>query len=225
MNWKDIIFNILISITASFFFWLLTFKLSFVKIIYANCLVKSENTLTSVKKPYGYRFRVANIGIRDLVEITIVAKLIIKDTTRSHICELDISNSGTDIFVTDFPGIISYKIKGCSNIKTLTLYPSDSMRNELSKKLYPKKIRKLAKKRKIQFKDIFDEYGENASIRVYLYGNDKTTGARKMFKSQSYTLKDIKEGEFYGSKEVHFSIFNCTKRNIISKTYKKSDII
>lgn len=78
-----------------------------------------------------------------------------------------------------------------------------------------------------KIKDIFDEYREDASIRVYLYGNDKTTGTRKMFKSQSYTLKDIKEGEFYGSKEIHLSIFNCTKtkRNIISQTYKKLDKI
>lgn len=226
MSLEDIIFNIFISITASFVFWILTFKISFTKIVFANFLVKSDNTLTNSKKAQGYRFRVANVGIRDLIEVTIVAKLIIKDFDRSHICELDISNSGTEIFVTDFPGSMSHKFKDYSNIKTLTLYPSKSMNNELSKRIYPKRIQKYAKKGKIGIQDIFEEYGNNALITIYLYGNDKTTGARKMYKSPGYTINEVQEGEFLGSKKIKIPFIGRakTKRDMISQLYKTNTI-
>lgn len=57
----------------------------------------------------------------------------------------------------------------------------------------------MAKKGKVQFKDIFDLYGENVVIRIYIYGNDRTTGARKMFESQPYTKYNIEEGDFLGA--------------------------
>lgn len=105
----------------------------------------------------------------------------------------------------------------------MTLYPSESMQDELTKKKFPKKIRKLAKKKKVQFKDLFDEYGEAVSIVVYVYGNDRTTGRRKMFDSQQYTMFDIEEGDFYGIKELNIPILGSkkVKQEKISQIHKK----
>ena len=50
MNWSDVVLNILLSITASFYFWFLTFKISFTKVIFANSLAKADNTLTDARK-------------------------------------------------------------------------------------------------------------------------------------------------------------------------------
>lgn len=211
MNWSNVVLNILLSITASFCFWLLSFKISFTKVIFANRLAKPDNTLTDVRKLYGYRVRFANVGYRDLMEMTMVVKMSISEGVRDHIFFLDISDYGEQSFITFLPGMITKKIKGRSNVRTFTIYPSESMQHELSKSKYPKEIRKMAKKGKVQFKDIFDLYGENVVIRIYIYGNDRTTGARKMFESQPYTKYNIEEGDFLGAKKIHLSFFNRTK--------------
>lgn len=208
MNWKEIFFNIFISFTASLFFWLLTFKLSFTKIIFAHNLVKSENALSNNTKSYGYKFRIANIGLRDLIEISIIAKLAIKGGTHDYICFLNIDNCGLQSFVTALPSINKKR----SSIRTFAIYPTQRLQNELSKKNYPDKIRKRAKKGKIRLSDIFMEFGENATITIYVYGNDKITGARKMFESKHYSVDNISNGYFYGSKEIALSFLNSTKK-------------
>lgn len=225
MDWSNIISNIFFSFVASLFFWILTFKISFTKIIFSEKLVKSKNSLTDAKKTYGYRVRFANIGFHDLTEITLVAKLVINAGTRDFVYFLDIANFREHYFITSIPGILTNRIKNMSNIRTLTLYPSETMLHELSKKKYPKNIRKLAKKKKIQFEDIFNEFGENVAIIIYIYGNDKSTGTRKMFESQHYTIKDIEDGMFYGSKEIIIPIFRSKKikRELISKIYKDTE--
>lgn len=226
MNWGNIILNIVLSITASFVFWVLTFKISFAKVIFANSLAKASNTLTKDRKLYGYRLRFANVGYRDLIEMTIVVKMTISDGARKHVFFLDVSNSGSQCFITFLPGIITKMKKKKSNIRTLTIYPSEAMQQELSKGKYPANIRKLAKKGKVQFKDLFQQYGENVEIRIYVYGNDRTTGARRMFESPLYTMYDIEEGDFCGAKEIQLSFFCRTKvkRDKISKIHNKINI-
>lgn len=223
MNWYDIVYSILLSIIASFIFWLFTFKFSFTKVIFSKKLVKPNDTLTDNRKNYGYRVRYANVGHRDLMEVSIYAKLVINGVNRNHIFFLDVSNSGKQGFITVLSGFTRRKKKQGSFCRTMTLYPSESMQHELSKKKYPKKIRKLAKKGKVQFKDLFDEYGENISIIIYVYGNDMTTGSRKMFESQKYTLHDIEEGDFYGVKEIKIPIFSSikTKQDRLSQIHRK----
>lgn len=225
MNWSNAILNIFFSFVASFFFWVLTFKISFTKIIFSEKLVKSKNSLTDAKKAYGYRVRFANIGFRDLMEITLVAKLLIKTDTRDLVYFLDIANFGEQYFISFLPGILTSKMKKESSLRTLTLYPSETMQHELCKRLYPKRIRKLARKKKIQFEDIFNEFGKNVTITIYIYGNDKSTGTRKMFESQHYTMKDIEEGVFYGSKEISIPVFRSKKikRKLISKIYRNKE--
>lgn len=65
--------NILLSIIASYIFGLYSFKISRTKIIFSDKLLKSEAI-----KHGGYRIKIANVGRRDSIEITIVAKLKIK---------------------------------------------------------------------------------------------------------------------------------------------------
>lgn len=223
MNGFDIIYSILLSMAASFIFWLLTFKISLTKIIFSKNLVKPDDTITDIEKNYGYRVRFANIGYRDLIEVNIYARLIINGIKRNHIFFLDVSSPGKQGFVTVLSKFSLHNRKQGTYSRTMTLYPSESMQHELTKKKYPKKIRKLAKNKKIQFKDLFDEYGKDVSIIVYVYGNDRTTGSRKMFESQQYTMFDIEVGEFYGIKEIKIPIFSSkkTKQNRISKIHKK----
>lgn len=189
--------------------------------------MKSDFAVDEIQKSYGYRFRIANIGYRDLIEVNIVAKFGIKNDKSKYICFLNISNSEEQYFVTCLPGYKSRKMRKKIFLLTLTLYPSESLQHELTKKIYSKKIRKLAKKRKIQFHDIFKEYKNNVIIQIYVYGNDAVTGARKMFVSKEYTIYDIYEGDFYKLKEINYSIFDQikVKQNKISQVHEKSHII
>ena len=223
MGWCDILLSVLLSIVASFIFWVLTFKISFAKILFSKNLVKSNFTVDGIQKRYGYRFRIANIGYRDLIELNIVAKLSIKNGESKHICFLDISNLGEQYFVTYLAGFKSRKKRKESFLLTVTLYPSETMQHELTKKIYPKEIRKRAKKGKIEFRDIFKKYGSNIGIKIYVYGNDAITGARKMFVSKEYNINDIEEGDFYKLKEINYSIFDriSVKQDKISQVHKK----
>ena len=226
MNYMDVLFNILISITASFFFWLISFKVSFTKVIFANHLANPDDTFTNMKEFYGLRVRFANVGLRDLIEITVVVKMAINDDTRDYTFLLDIADSGEQTFITFMPGILTNKIKKRSSLRTYTIYPSKSMQHELSKKKYPKRIRKIAKKGQLQFEDVFKEYGKKVKLIVCIYGNDKTTGTRKMFESQHYTMDDIVDGEFYGSKEIQIPVFRSkkVKQGQISRIHRKVDL-
>ena len=224
MSWCDILLSICLSIIASFIFWVLTFKISFTKVIFSKNLVKSDFSIDRIHKSYGYRFRIANIGYRDLIELNIVAKLLIKNDKSKHICFLDISNLGEQYFVTSLAGFKSRRKRKESFLLTLTLYPSESMQHELTKKMYPKKIRKRAKKGKVKFQDIFRRYENNVIIKIYVYGNDAVTGARKMFVSKEYTMYDIEEGDFYKLKEINYSIFDRikVKQDKISQVHKNA---
>ena len=83
---KDIFLNIFISLFSAWFFWILTFKISRTNIIFADQLIKSDR----IKKG-GYRFKFANIGYRDLTEVTVAAKLRIKGTNSNQVVPLDVS--------------------------------------------------------------------------------------------------------------------------------------
>lgn len=226
IDFKDKADSIIISIISSFIFWVLTFKISRTKVIFSKVLVKPNDTLTDIKKNYGFRIRYANIGHRDLIEVSVYAKLVIHNIERNHIFFLDVSSPGKEGFVTILSRFSIKNRKEGSYCRTMTLYPSDSLQHELSKKKYPKKIRKLAEKGKVQFKDIFDEYGVNVSIIICVYGNDRTTGARKMFQSKSYTMYDIEEGEFYGIKKINIPLLGSkkVKEDKISQIYKKNSV-
>lgn len=223
---QNIIPSIVVSLLASWIFWSCSFKLSLTKVIFSKYLAKPDDTLTDNRKSYGYRFRFANIGRRDLIELTVTIKFIIPDGTRDHILVPEISNSGKQAFMTFLPGRRTHKKYGRSNVRTMTFYPSESMIHELSKKKYSQKIRKLAKKGTLQFKDLFDEYGEKLTIRIYVYGNDKVTGARRMFESHAYTVYDIKEGDFIGAKKIRIPRWRSmeTKQSSISQINRKYNV-
>lgn len=77
-------------------------------------------------------------------------------------------------------------------------------------------------KKRIQLRDIFVRYEENVEIVVYVYGNDRTIGTRKVFESKNYTIYDIVDDDSYKFKKVDFSIFDSakTKQNKISRMHK-----
>lgn len=194
MDWYNFSLNIFISLFAATIFWVLTFKISLTNATFSSKLEKSKSSLGA--SYHRYRIRIANFGYRDLIEVSIIAQLTIAKGNFSHIMPLAVGNQGF-LPIMYHHSILSITHKNC--IHTLTLYPSETTRGELSKKFYTQRIRRLAKRGEISLDDIFDEYKEAVSIQVYLYGNDKTTGARRLFTSPVYCVTEICEGKFPGS--------------------------
>lgn len=206
MGWHNLLLNILISLFSAFLFWLLTFKYSLTNATFSPKLEKSKSSLGL---PYHrYRIRVANFGFRDLIEVSIIARLVIKQKNYDCITQLAIGNQGFLPILRHYP-ILSRKKENC--IYTLTLYPTEATRRELSKRFYSKRIQRLAKKGKISLDDIFDVYSDEASIRIYLYGNDRTTGARRLFISPAYTKEDVCEGKFLSTRNIKFFFLSSRK--------------
>lgn len=202
VNWYNLIENILISLFSASLFWLLTFKCSLTDVTFSQKLEKSKSALGL---PYHrYRVRIGNFGFRDLIEVSVVARLTIKVGDSSCVSNLAIGNQGFLPILRHYP-IFSYNT---SWIHTLTISPAESTRRELSKRFYTKRIQKLAKKGKISLDDIFAEYGDKVSIRVYLYGNDRATGARRLFISPVYTKDRLGEGRFSNTRNIRFSPFD-----------------
>ncbi len=79
--------SILTSIIASLIFWFFSFKISRTKVIFSDKLIKSDAI-----KPGGYRIKIANVGKRDLIEITMVAKLKIKVNNSTQVFFLTLLN-------------------------------------------------------------------------------------------------------------------------------------
>lgn len=128
MDWNEVLLNILLSIISAGIFWCISFKISRTKIIFSDKLIKSNAI-----KPGGYRIKIANVGKRDLIEITMVAKLKIRVNNGTQDFFLDISGTGTQSFITILAGMKSYKKEGRSNFRILTLFSSKSSQKRLKK--------------------------------------------------------------------------------------------
>lgn len=125
MDWNEVLLNILLSIISAGIFWCISFKISRTKIIFSDKLIKSNAI-----KPGGYRIKIANVGKRDLIEITMVAKLKIRVNNGTQDFFLDISGTGTQSFITILAGMKSYKKEGRSNFRILTLFSSKSSQKD-----------------------------------------------------------------------------------------------
>ena len=68
--------------------------------------------------------------------------------------------------------------------------------NEFQKSIYPSFLRNKAQNNTLSLDDIFDNYRDSFELKVYVFGNDALTGARKLFISPTYTLDNIKTGKY-----------------------------
>lgn len=186
---ETIVLGAVSSIIASFVFWLLTFKWSTTDIIFSDKLEKSPSQFYIGK--YRYRFRFANYGHRDLIEISIKARIAVKgiQTKKTNHTLLKVGNDG---FVPIMIGRKRNKLT--SQVFSLTM--GEETLKEYQKNVYTASVREKAKKGELLLEDLFTVYGNRVSITLYLFGNDAVTGARRLFCSREYSVKDIKLGKY-----------------------------
>lgn len=182
---ESLILGIIASLAASVVFWLLTFKISGTAVIFSEVIERSISA-TDEKCPR-YRIRIANNGNRDLIEVSIKAKIIVR-LSKDNTTFLDVGNGG-------YMAILPRRKKGKIQTSTVTIYPGELALGEYKKSFYCSSIREKAEAGNLSVEDIFESYGDKVSIIIYVFGNDHLTGARRLAQKE-YSRSDIKEGSF-----------------------------
>ena len=187
--------DILIAGVSSFVFWKLTQWYSNPKtnIIFSDQIQKGvieENG----KKKSKYRIRFSNIGKRDLVEVSLAAKLVNKIDNATW--EATYLRMGDGITV---PVILGFQPKSDRHYRAYMygIYMSSSALETYRREdIYPVEIIEKAKDGSLTPDDIFLYYKNDATLTIYAFGNDIATGARRMFYSKEYKFKDVISGQF-----------------------------
>jgi hypothetical protein len=196
-NVTSILLGITSSLIASIVFWLASFKITRTNVQFSSVIAKSKNTDEYPGKNR-YRIKIINSGSRDLIEIVLLVKISIERKESSYYTYVGIGNENK------LPILRGKKFQ-CENVRLncahiLTLYPINATLNEYKKNIYTERIRTQAIKRELCLEDIFNEYGNDVSIKIFVYGNDALTGARKMFTSKEYKVADTEFGKYKKAK-------------------------
>lgn len=225
MTWSDIVFNIAISILSSAIFWLLTFVITRTKVIFAEVIEQSMVESCPDGDPM-YRIRIMNIGKRNLLEIDYCAKIrilndpVLKTYTTFY---MDLENDVTRPLM--YGRGQSRKNRPREKRKndhyyfsgTFRIVMNDGLRHSLLMSPYiPDMIRKEAENGTLTLDDLLKECGEGVEITFYVRGTDSVTGARKVFESREYSVRDIRLGKYQrwseGLKHPRLAVFGRKKR-------------
>ena len=50
----------------------------------------------------------------------------------------------------------------------------------------------MLNKKELELSDILNEYGDDATFKIYVYGIDTATGVERIFESKSYSYRNIR---------------------------------
>lgn len=213
INWSDIanletvisfMGSIISSFLVTYFFWIRPFKRWAIDIVFSDKLEKSKSIRNGETNLYRYRFKCVNMGKRDLTEVTIIARLKVKTDPNSSIINTECITVGDGCVIPLIYKMYSKKEqKDASKPENRKKYRPRiyvlSMNEvayiEYSKTIYKKSIRDKARARTLTLGDIFEAYPE-ASITIYMFGNDCVTGTRRYYASKEYKKEDISPGKF-----------------------------
>lgn len=227
MTWSDILFNIAISILSSAIFWLLTFVITRTKVIFAEVIEQSMVESCPDGDPM-YRIRIMNIGKRNLLEIDYCAKIrILNDPAIGTYTTfyLNLENDVTRPLMYG-RGQSQKNRRQKKNTKEnyyssgiFRIVMNEGLRQSLLLSPYiPAAIRREAENGTLTLDDMLKECGEDMEITFYVRGTDSVTGARKVFESHEYTVRDIKPGKYQhwslAVKHPRLTVFGWKKRMI-----------
>ena len=159
-----ILVAIICSVIASYLFWLFSFKATKVRVIFSDQIERSKSTQAGTN--YRYRLKITNVGDRDLLELSILAKLSIQRNKISNNCYLRLGHHEIIpiLYGKRHQNKIKNRRKGFA--WTLEFHLTDDFYQEFSKNIYSKKIRNAAVLRQLTLDDIFAEYGKKARLII-----------------------------------------------------------
>ena len=138
---------------------------------------------------FRYRIRISNFGKRDLIEVSIKARIIVRNNNYKNHILLHTANEG-------FIPILRRRKQGHIRTQIYTVSVGREALWEFGKAFYSDIIREKAQSGTLSIDDLFEEYSSAVSIQFFLFGNDQVTGARQFFSSCEYRLSDCIEGKY-----------------------------
>lgn len=130
-----------------------------------------------------YRIRFCNSGRRKIVDVSIFARMYVQGLDGRALWRKRIII--IPLRIAHWP-----KLDIDSGTYGSTLCPEKT--KELAEPWYPEEVQQKAQAEQMTLEDIF-ALGSNAELQIDAFAYDDFSGARKVFSSKKYTIKDIKE--------------------------------
>lgn len=180
--------GLLLGIAGSLLAWWILFHCIVPKIQFSDSLSKLPTTDENCG--WKYRFKIQNIGKRDLLDTQILARL--------SILGLQFPNSWSVVKIPldwtalrdEIPRISKRQNRVCRIFFNRARELQDSA-------IFPEDIRAKAADNSLLLEELL-ALGSKASVRIYVFGYDEFSGSRKLFVSKPYRITDIKEGSYSG---------------------------
>lgn len=192
MNFVDLLvanlLGLVVGIAASFASWWILFHRIVPCVEFSSAISATPRRSNPDKKTF--RFKLQNTGRRAVIGSEVFARLRIKWPD---------GNNWTGYYIPlGREGERKYELPRLerSRNRTLTLWinRTESFR---SRGRFPDDFRAKAETRELTLADVLSQ-GTAANLQIFLSGYDEFSGARKIFMSKQYTLKDVLEGRFRG---------------------------
>ncbi|PIP37990.1 MAG: hypothetical protein COX19_15090 [Desulfobacterales bacterium CG23_combo_of_CG06-09_8_20_14_all_51_8] len=132
-----------------------------------------------------YRIKFRNIGKRGIIDIEVFPILRIKGLNP------ELPDNWLNITLTT--SLNNNHISSLKEDRIISLLPEDT--DKFKNPNFPDHIRKKYQSKGLNIEDLLS-LDNKVKLVVQLFGYDEFSGARKMFISKPYTLKDIKPGTF-----------------------------
>lgn len=186
------ILGFVVGLLVSFVFWLFFSRVLVPKIGFSDSISKR---VSRGSNGYDYRVRFKNIGRRGIISVECIARFIVDWEGNGTWTAVYIPMNPDGARKTELPKIApAEKAPGNGGTRTMFLYPNlvQEFRSGLR---YPEEFRAKAIAGTLELEDMF-QLGADAELKVYVFGYDEFSGARKLYESKYYKLPDIKLGEF-----------------------------
>ncbi len=195
----SIVNGIFASLVAAVVFWLLSYKVSGVRIRFPGNLIFGKTSDGKIDKRT-IRIKIVNSGWRNMIDVEMYGSISLRDFGEEQHTHTARFGVGITDKVLSIKGECERRKKQMVGAIYQTLYFEKEAYTEYTKEIYSKRIRDLAKQEKLCIWDIMNEYEDKAFLKISILGTDKVTGRRILFESPEYLLKDILFGKYKSPK-------------------------
>ncbi len=161
MDMRSILSGILASLIAAVVFWLLSYKISGVRIRFPKQLI-FEKTPDGKRDTKIIRIKLVNSGWRNMIDVELYGAIALRDFGEEKHIHIARFRVGITDKVLSIKGESERRKKQTLGAIYQTLYFEEEAYTEYKKRIYSERIRNLAENEKLCIWDIFEEYGDKA---------------------------------------------------------------
>jgi len=179
--WVFLLLGLLGGFALSAIFWWYLNHYMVPKISFSDEIAKRPSSLNP--SGFMYRIKIKNTGKRRVIDLNVTVRIAIYELGLKKLWNwYDIDISGKSVPMLG---------KGMNRL--IVLRPQETL--DFGRSIFPNKIQNKLQSGELSLENVL-ELGSKSYIRLYIFGNDEFSGARKLFFSKKYTRRDIRTGIF-----------------------------